>query len=390
MTPPTPTPSSLSSPVISNESHDQHERLCKTVAPFDLVDIGQRIPDLPSDLHNVKSILVTGGAGFIGSFLVRKLVVLYPEYHIYVVDKLDYCGSLHNLKSVAEFPNYTFIKGDITSPDFMAFVLKEKQIDIIFHLAAQTHVDNSFGDSFEFTRNNVMGTHVMLEAAKVHGVKRFIHVSTDEVYGEVVSRPDCREDTILAPTNPYSATKAAAECLVKAYYRSFGLPVMITRSNNVYGPYQYPEKITSKFICSLLRHGKCYIHGDGHNSRKYLYAGDVADALDVIFHRGEVGETYNIGSKFEISNLEFAQRLIKIFGYNQDDHIEFVQDRAFNDKRYGVDFTKLEALGWKPKMGFEEGLRKTIEWYQHRTAEWWGDVSGALVPHPLKALPPPV
>ncbi|KAG2222509.1 hypothetical protein INT45_012823 [Circinella minor] len=381
-----------------NNNHDElqesleqkHARLCKTITSFDQIDIGQRVPELPSDLQDIKSILITGGAGFIGSFLVRKLVVLYPEYHIYVVDKLDYCGSLHNLKSVSEFPNYTFIKGDITSSDFMAFVLKEKKIDVIFHLAAQTHVDNSFGDSFEFTKNNVMGTHVMLEAAKVHRVKRFIHVSTDEVYGEVVSRPDCREDSILQPTNPYSATKAAAECLVKAYHHSFNLPIMITRSNNVYGPYQYPEKITSKFICSLLRKGRCYIHGDGHNSRKYLYAGDVADALDVIFHRGEVGETYNIGSNFEISNLEFATRLIRIFGYKIEDHVEFVQDRAFNDKRYGVDCSKLEGLGWKPKMDFEGGLRKTIEWYKHRTVEWWGDISGALVPHPLKALPPPV
>ncbi|KAL0075216.1 hypothetical protein J3Q64DRAFT_1810837 [Phycomyces blakesleeanus] len=273
----------------------------------------------------------------------------------------------------------------------MAFILKEKKIDIIFHLAAQTHVDNSFGDSFEFTKNNVMGTHVMLEAAKVHKVRRFIHVSTDEVYGEVVSRPDCAEDTILAPSNPYAATKAAAECLVKAYHMSFGLPIMITRSNNVYGPYQYPEKITSKFVCSLLRRGKCYIHGQGHNSRKYLYAADVADALDVIFHKGSVGETYNIGSAFEISNLMLAKRLIGMFGYTQEqqvnDHLEFVQDRAFNDKRYAVDCSKLEKLGWAPRMGFDDGLRKTIEWYRQCTDEWWGDIAGALVPHPFKALP---
>ncbi|KAI9306127.1 hypothetical protein BJ944DRAFT_255573 [Cunninghamella echinulata] len=272
----------------------------------------------------------------------------------------------------------------------MSFILKEKKIDVIFHLAAQTHVDNSFGDSFEFTRNNVMGTHVMLEAAKVHKVRRFIHVSTDEVYGEVVSRPDCAEDTILAPSNPYSATKAAAECLVKAYYMSFGLPIMITRSNNVYGPYQYPEKITSKFVCSLIRGGKCYIHGDGQNSRKYLYAGDVADALDVILHKGDIGETYNIGSAFEISNLELAKRLIRLFGHKEEDipkYLEFVQDRAFNDQRYAVDYSKLEKLGWKPRMEFNKGLLKTIEWYRSRTDEWWGDISNALVPHPLKAFP---
>ncbi|KAI8393911.1 uncharacterized protein BYT42DRAFT_552648 [Radiomyces spectabilis] len=367
---------------------EKHANLVKTIPEFDRIDIGHRIPDLPADLQDIKSILVTGGAGFIGSFLVRKLVVLYPEYHIYVVDKLDYCGSINNLKILNDFPNYTFIKGDITSSDFMAFILKEKKIDVIFHLAAQTHVDNSFGDSFEFTRNNVMGTHVMLEAAKVHRVRRFIHVSTDEVYGEVVSRPDCVENTILAPSNPYSATKAAAECLVKAYHMSFGLPIMITRSNNVYGPYQYPEKITSKFVCSLLRGGKCYIHGDGHNSRKYLYAADVADAFDMVLHKGQVGETYNIGSAFEISNLELAKRLIRLFGYKDvENHLEFVQDRAFNDMRYAVDCSKLEKLGWAPRTRFDEGLLRTIEWYRNRASEWWGDISGALVPHPFKAIP---
>ncbi|ORX55617.1 putative DTDP-glucose 4,6-dehydratase [Hesseltinella vesiculosa] len=391
-----PTPSCIHNNhdhVSSNGCQDESSEriaLLKTITDFDRVDIGQPLLDLPSDLQGIQSILVTGGAGFIGSFLVRKLVALYPQYHIYVVDKLDYCGSLHNLKAVKDFPNYTFIKGDITSSDFMSFILKEKKIDVIFHLAAQTHVDNSFGDSFEFTKNNVMGTHVMLEAAKVHKVRRFIHVSTDEVYGEVVSRPDCAEDTMLAPSNPYSATKAAAECLVKAYYMSFGLPIMITRSNNVYGPYQYPEKITSKFVCSLLRGGKCYIHGDGRNSRKYLYAADVADALDVIFHKGKVGETYNIGSAFEISNLELAKRLIRIFGVAEAElpsHLEFVADRAFNDQRYAVDYTKLDGLGWRPRMPFDEGLRKTIEWYRNRTDEWWGDISSALVPHPLKAFP---
>ncbi|KAI7870219.1 hypothetical protein BDF14DRAFT_1775945 [Spinellus fusiger] len=385
--------SSSSTPTFHLECTEtcvDHNKLVDSLWTFDRSDIGSRVDGLPSDLEGIKSILVTGGAGFIGSFLVRKLVALYPEFHIYVVDKLDYCGSLNNLKTLKGFPNYSFIKGDITSSDFMSFILKEKRIEVIFHLAAQTHVDNSFGDSFEFTKNNVMGTHVMLEAAKVHKVKRFIHVSTDEVYGEVVNRPDCSEDTILAPSNPYAATKAAAECLVKAYQMSFGLPIMITRSNNVYGPYQYPEKITSKFMCSLLRGGKCYIHGQGHNSRKYLYAADVADALDVIFHKGSVGETYNIGSAFEISNLNLAKRLIGLFGYKEEhynDHLEFVQDRAFNDKRYAVDCSKLENLGWKPRMGFDDGLRKTIEWYRQCTDKWWGDIAGALVPHPFKALP---
>lgn len=290
----------------------------------------------------------------------------------------------------------------------MAFILRERKIDTIFHLAAQTHVDNSFGDSFEFTKNNVMGTHVMLEAAKLYNIKRFIHVSTDEVYGEVAKNgPDLIEESIISPTNPYSATKAAAECLVKAYNKSFNVPTIITRSNNIYGPYQYPEKICSKFICSLLRGGKCYVHGDGSNSRKYLYAGDVAHALDLILHKGEISEVYNIGSSVEISNLDLAKDLVRRFcEYNQavvaDDtptrtliglptrrgsrslsaslsvlsvedlagpmldteeaqreHIEHVEDRAFNDRRYAVDDTKLRDLGWGESVAWEDGVTKT-------------------------------
>ncbi|KAG9301772.1 hypothetical protein G9A89_003319 [Geosiphon pyriformis] len=358
----------------------------KKFSASDLEDMGKRVNPTNPD---IKNILVTGGAGFIGSFLVRKLVVLYPEYNVVVVDKLDYCGSLNNLTILKGLRNYTFIKGDITCVDFMYFILREKRIDTICHLAAQTHVDNSFGDSFEFTKNNVMGTHVILEAAKVNGIKRFIHVSTDEVYGEVANTsPDCLEESILAPSNPYSATKAAAECLVKAYQKSFGLPIIVTRSNNIYGPYQYPEKICSKFICSLIRGGKCYIHGDGTNSRKYLYAGDVADALDIIMHLGKIGEIYNIGSNFEISNLELARVLIRQFGCKEEDHIEFVQDRAFNDRRYAVDYRKLRDLGWYPRTVWEAGLKKTITWYQENGNIWWGDISGALVAHPQKALPP--
>ncbi|KAF7726735.1 hypothetical protein EC973_008509 [Apophysomyces ossiformis] len=329
--------------MLKDDRNNTHEQLVKTISNFDKVDIGERKYDIVPELQNVRNILVTGGYGFLGSFLVRKLVVLYPEYHIYVVDKLEYRGSTRNLKSVKDFPNFTGIRGDITSSEFVSFILKEKRIDVIFHLAAQTHIDRSFGDSFEFTTNNVMATHVMLEAARIYGIKRFIHVSTDEVYGG--------PDAILAPSNPYSATKAAAEFLVMAYHKSFGLPTIITRSNSIYGPYQYPEKIISN-----------YIHGNGQNSRRYIYAADVADALDLVFRKGEVNEIYNVGCETEFSNLQLCKKLIRLFGYPEEqieDHIEFVQDRPLNDKRYNVSYSKLEALGWKPKVDIDSGLLRT-------------------------------
>ncbi|KAI8808785.1 hypothetical protein BJ742DRAFT_677543 [Cladochytrium replicatum] len=345
----------------------------------------------------IKNILVTGGAGFIGSHVVRRLVTLYPEYTIFNFDKLEYCSSLKSLNGVDHLPNYCFIQGDLTSTDFVKYVLKEKKIDTIIHFAAQSHVDNSFGDSFDFTKVNVMGTHVLLEAARVHRVKRFIHISTDEVYGEISSdKPDCDEAAPLHPTNPYAATKAAAEHLVNAYYKSFGLPIIITRSNNIYGPFQYPEKVIPKFISLLLRSRKCTVHGDGLNSRHYLYATDLTAALDTILHRGVIGETYNIGTNFEISNLALARMIYKgIKSQNgatpeqaeDDAYLEFVEDRAFNDRRYAIDSSKIRELGWTPTVSFEDGLSRTIAWYQENSEHWWGDITDSLVAHPFRQYP---
>ncbi|KAL7746985.1 hypothetical protein RI367_007299 [Sorochytrium milnesiophthora] len=344
---------------------------------------------------DIKNVLITGGAGFIASFIVRKFVRQYPEYNIYNLDKLDYCSSLNNQRALESYPNYHFIKartpfhdGDITVLDLVSFVLHEKKIDTILHFAAQTHVDNSFGNSFDFTHNNVMGTHVLLEAAKLHHIKRFVHVSTDEVYGEVdMHSADLLEQSILAPTNPYSATKAAAEMLVEAYHKSFNLPAIITRSNNVYGPCQYPEKVIPKFILLLERGQQCFIHGSGSNTRRYIYATDVADAIDTIVHKGNTGEIYNIGSQHEISNLELAHTIVKAMDLPGDvsEHVVHVDDRAFNDRRYAVDCSKVEALGWKPRVTFEDGLKKTIEWYSEYGATWWGNIDHILVAHPLKA-----
>ncbi|KAG8501675.1 hypothetical protein CXB51_004648 [Gossypium anomalum] len=320
--------------------------------------------------YTPKNILITGAAGFIASHVCNRLIRNYPDYKIVVLDKLDYCSSLKNLDPSRSSPNFKFIKGDIASADLVHFILQTEFIDTIMHFAAQTHVDNSFGNSFEFTKNNIYGTHVLLEACKVTGqIKRFIHVSTDEVYGEtdedaVVGNHEASQ---LLPTNPYSATKAGAEMLVMAYGRSYGLPVITTRGNNVYGTNQFPEKLIPKFIL-LAMNGKILpIHGDGSNVRSYLYCEDVAEAFEVILHRGEVGHV--------------------LFNLDPESQIKFVENRPFNDQRYFLDDQKLKSLGWYERTTWEEGLKKTMEWYVGNP-DWWGDVSGALLPHPRMLMLP--
>ncbi|ENH75981.1 Putative rhamnose biosynthetic enzyme 1 [Fusarium oxysporum f. sp. cubense race 1] len=309
--------------------------------------------------QDVKNIMITGGEGFIASWLVRHLVLTYPgTYNVISFDKLDYCSSLNNTRALREKPNFTFYQGDITSPSEVIDCLNRYNIDTIFHFAAQSHVDLSFGNSYSFTETNVYGTHVLLESAKTVGIKRFIHISTGEVYGEVAhGNDDLPEASILSPTNPYAASKAAAEMLVNSYQKSFKLPVIIVRSNNVYGPHQYPEKIIPKFISLLHRGQPVILHGDGSPTRRYLFAGDAADAFDTILHNGEIGQIYNIGSSDEISNLQIYQR-------------------------YAVDATKLKMLGWTQKTSFDEGLRRTIDWYKPYGDKWWGDISPVLTPFP--------
>ncbi|KAK9726050.1 hypothetical protein RND81_05G186800 [Saponaria officinalis] len=259
------------------------------------------------------------------------------------------------------------------------------------HFAAQTHVDNSFGNSFEFTKNNIYGTHVLLEACKVTGkqIKRFIHVSTDEVYGETDEDAAVgnHETSQLLPTNPYSATKAGAEMLVMAYGRSYGLPVITTRGNNVYGPNQFPEKMIPKFILLAMKGLPLPIHGDGSNVRSYLYCEDVAEAFETILHKGEVGHVYNIGTLKERRVIDVAKEICQLFSRNPDETIKFVENRPFNDQRYFLDDQKLKKLGWSEKTSWKEGLIKTMEWYVSNPG-WWGDVSGALVPHPRMLMMP--
>jgi len=333
-----------------------------------------------------KNIFLTGGAGFIASHVAILLCKKYPQYNIVVYDMLDYCSCLENLGELKDLPNFKFVKGDICSSDLVTFIFKSEQIDTVMHFAAQTHVDNSFGNSFKFTHANIYGTHVLLENAKnCDTIKRFIHVSTDEVYGEgeTFDALPMEEEHVLEPTNPYAATKAGAEFLVKSYHRSFKLPCIITRGNNVYGPHQFPEKLIPKFTNQLLRGLPVTIHGDGSNTRNFLYVGDVANAFDTILHKGKVGLIYNIGGENEKPNIDVAKDLIRVLGLadKEEDLITYVPDRKFNDLRYTINSGRLHELGWKEQMKWEEGLKITVDWYKKYTSRY-GNIDAALVAHP--------
>lgn len=337
--------------------------------------------------YNPQNVLITGGAGFIASHVTLRLVNDHPEYKVIVLDKLDYCATLSNLESVRSKPNFRFVKGDIQSADLILHILETEKIDTVMHFAAQTHVDNSFGNSLAFTMNNTYGTHVLLEACRLYGgVQRFINVSTDEVYGETSlgKSEGLNEDSTLEPTNPYSAAKAGAEMMARAYHTSYKLPVIVTRGNNVYGPHQFPEKAIPKFILRAQRGQELPIHGDGLSVRSYLYVEDVADAYITVLHKGQVGETYNIGTQVERTVLSVAQDIAKIFDLPKA-NINHVKDRAFNDRRYFICDKKLHSLGWTEKTSWEDGLRKTVDWYlKNGSGRYWdnGDVERALDAHP--------
>ncbi|XP_024365289.1 trifunctional UDP-glucose 4,6-dehydratase/UDP-4-keto-6-deoxy-D-glucose 3,5-epimerase/UDP-4-keto-L-rhamnose-reductase RHM1 [Physcomitrium patens] len=339
-----------------------------------------------------KNILITGAAGFIASHVANRLIRNYPHYKIVVLDKLDYCSNLKNLFPSKASKNFKFVKGDIASADLVNYLLITEGIDTIMHFAAQTHVDNSFGNSFEFTKNNIYGTHVLLEACKVTGqIKRFIHVSTDEVYGETEAEAIVgnHEASQLLPTNPYSATKAGAEMLVMAYGRSYGLPCITTRGNNVYGPNQFPEKLIPKFILLAMQGKPLPIHGDGSNVRSYLYCEDVAEAFECVLHKGVIGNVYNIGTKKERRVIDVAKDICELFNLDYKKSIKMVDNRPFNDQRYFLDDKKLIDLGWQERTSWVDGLQKTKDWYTSHP-DWWGDVSGALVPHPRALTMPGV
>ncbi len=318
------------------------------------------------------------------------LLFLIPTFiQIIVLDKLDYCATLNNLREINNHSNFKFIKGDILSPDLVSYILETEKIDTVMHFAAQTHVDNSFGNSLAFTMNNTYGTHVLLEACRKYGkIQRFINVSTDEVYGETSlgSTTGLTESSRLEPTNPYSAAKAGAEMMASAYYTSYKMPVITTRGNNVYGPHQFPEKMIPKFTLLASRGLELPIHGDGQSIRSYLYVEDVAEAFDLVLHKGTPGEVYNIGTQKERTVTDVAKDLCTIFGLETSDSITHVRDRAFNDRRYYICDNKLMALGWKETTTWEDGLKKTVDWYlKNGFSEYWdnGNVEAALQPHPV-------
>lgn len=314
----------------------------------------------------MKTLLVTGGCGFIGSNFINYYFEKNTQLRIINLDAMYYCASENNiLETVQKSGRYFFIKGNLCSMELVSHILNTYEVDTIIHFAAQSHVQNSFDDSLQYTHDNILGTHTILEACKKYGkLEKFIHISTDEVYGEsMLEETECdkkNETSILSPTNPYAATKAAAELIAKSYYYSFKMPIIITRGNNVYGPNQYPEKLIPRFI-QLLKQGKpVTIQGDGSNVRAFLHVNDVCSALECILEKGMIGEIYNIGSDdhHEYSVKEIAENLIKKI-QNTEDYDEwttYIEDRPFNDKRYYISNDKLKKLGWNIKTDFEEGL----------------------------------
>jgi dTDP-glucose 4,6-dehydratase len=323
----------------------------------------------------MKNILITGGAGFIGSHVVRLFVNKYPDYHIYNLDALTYAGNLENLKDVENKANYTFLKADITDTETIFTLFKKYQFDAVIHLAAESHVDRSITDPLSFLKTNIFGTVNLLNAARENwkGIsdKLFYHISTDEVYGTLGETGLFTEQTSYQPNSPYSASKAGSDHFVRAYGETYGLPYIISNCSNNYGPNQFPEKLIPLFINNIIENKPLPVYGDGNYTRDWLYVIDHAQAIDLAFHKGKEGETYNIGGFNEWKNIDLVQLLCSLM----DDKLKraedssrqlitFVTDRPGHDLRYAIDASKINAeLGWKPSVTFEEGLSKTIDWY---------------------------
>ena len=324
----------------------------------------------------MKNILITGGAGFIGCHVVKLFVQKYPKYNIINFDKLTYAGNLDNLRDIEKMPNYTFVKGDICDIAKVKEVFENYNINAVIHLAAESHVDRSITNPFEFANTNIMGTLTLLNQAKISWKdnfkdKLFYHISTDEVYGSLGDEGFFLEDTPYDPQSPYSAAKASSDHFVRAYHNTFGLPVVVTNCSNNYGPNQFPEKLIPLFINNIRNNKALPVYGEGLNIRDWLFVEDHARAIDVVFHQGKLGDTYNIGGFNEWTNIALIQVICKVMDTKlgrpegtSEKLISYVTDRAGHDMRYAIDATKLkEELGWEPSLQFEEGIEKTIDWY---------------------------
>ncbi len=335
----------------------------------------------------IKNILITGGAGFIGSHVVRRFVNLYPNYNIFNLDKLTYAGNLENLKDVENNSNYTFIKGDITDVDFIQELFHKYLFDGVIHLAAESHVDRSISNPLEFVITNVVGTVNLLNAAKTiwhnnYNNKVFYHVSTDEVYGQLGDEGKFLEITAYSPNSPYSASKASSDHFVRAYHHTYGMPIKISNCSNNYGSHHFPEKLIPLMINNIIHNKPLPVYGKGENVRDWLFVEDHARAIDYIFHKGKIGDTYNIGGNNEWKNIELVKFLCALMdaklgrasGENEK-LITYVTDRAGHDFRYAIDASKfMNELGWEPSVTFEQGLEKTVDWYM-ANSEWLQNVT---------------
>lgn len=316
-------------------------------------------------------LLVTGGAGFIGSCFIRYMLGKYPDYKIINLDALTYAGNLESLDDIKDNPNYRFVRGNICNFELVSMIMEN--VDAVINFAAESHVDRSITGPEIFVETNIKGTLNLLQCAKQSNIPRYIQISTDEVYGTLGETGHFTEETPLAPNSPYSASKAGADLLVRSYFETYKMPVIITRCSNNYGPYQYPEKLIPFFISLLLRGEKVPVYGDGQNVRDWLYVYDHCAAIDAVLHNGRVGEVYNIGGNNEKSNLEITKLILKALNKGEDS-IQFVDDRPGHDRRYAMCCDKIQnELGWHPSVTFEEGLNNTIDWYLHNQ-DWLGNM----------------
>ena len=324
-------------------------------------------------------ILVTGGLGFIGSNFIRYILNKYLDYKVVNLDKMTYAGNPENLYDIAYSPEsdsarreddtrYKFVKGDVCDKELVNDLVSREKPDAVINFAAETHVDRSILDPDAFIKTDIFGTHTLLEAVKNYKIEKYIQISTDEVYGSI-EKGKFTEESPIQPNSPYSSSKAGADLLIRAYFKTYNLPVLITRSSNNYGPYQYPEKLIPLFVTNLIENKKIPLYGDGLNIRDWLYVLDNCSGIDTVLHKGEIGEVYNIGGDNEKTNKEITDIILGEF--NKDEtRIEYIKDRPGHDRRYALDSTKLKKLGWEPKYNFEQAIKETIKWYKNNP-DWW-------------------